>query len=141
MKYNIYSLVEIIKAEKASICILGGFLPSYAESMSKPNISNINLPLPKDIHLNLLSNRADVIIQKYIVRSNEQNINVAVSKFYPNIDLSGLLGFTSFDSSEFLAKSSSVPSLGFAVDLPIFDWGKREANLDDKVIEDRKSVV
>ncbi len=140
MKYNIYSLVEIIKAEKASICILGGFLPSYAESMSKPNISNINLPLPKDIHLNLLSNRADVIIQKYIVRSNEQNINVAVSKFYPNIDLSGLLGFTSFDSSEFLAKSSSVPSLGIAVDLPIFDWGKREANLDDKVIDYNSSI-
>jgi len=141
MKYNIYSLGEIIKADKASICILAGFLPSYAENMSKPNISNTaNLPLPKDIHLNLLSNRADVIIQKYIVLSNEQNINVAVSKFYPNIDLSGLLGFTSFDSSEFLSKSSSVPSLGFAVDLPIFDWGKREANLDDKVIDYNSSI-
>lgn len=82
----------------------------------------------------------DVKDQKYIVRSNEQNINVAVSKFYPNIDLSGLLGFTSFDSSEFLAKSSSVPSLGIAVDFTIFDWGKREANLDDKVIDYNSSI-
>ena len=138
---NVYSIKEIIKGQKASICILAGFLPSFAENMNKPNINNsINLTLPKDIQLNLLSNRADVTIQKYIVLSNEQNINVATTKFYPNINLSGLLGFTSFESSEFLTKSSSVPSFGVAVDLPIFDWGKREANLDEKVIDYNSSV-
>ena len=138
---NVYSIKEIIKGQKASICILAGFLPSFSENMNKPNINNsINLSLPRDIHLNLLSNRADITIQKYIVLSNEQNINVATAKFYPNINLSSLLGFTSFETSEFLTKSSSVPSLGVAVDLPIFDWGKREANLDDKVIDYNSSV-
>lgn len=141
MKYNIYSIQEIIKGQKASICILAGLLPSNAENMSKPNIDNsIDLTLSKNIQLNLLSNRADVIIQKYIVLSNEENINIAVTKFYPNINLSGLLGFTSFGTSDFLSKSSTVPSLGMAVDLPIFDWGKREANLDDKVIDYNSSV-
>ena len=141
MKYNIYSIQEIIKGQKASICILAGLLPSNAENMNKPNIHNsIDLNLSKNIHLNLLSNRADVTIQKYTVLSNEENINVAVSKFYPNINLSGLLGFTSFGTSDFLSKSSTVPSLGMAVDLPIFDWGKREANLDDKVIDYNSSI-
>ena len=141
MKYNIYSIQEIIKGQKASICILAGLLPSNAENMSKPNIDNsIDLTLSKNIQLNLLSNRADVIIQKYIVLSNEENINIAVTKFYPNINLSGLLGFTSFGTSDFLSKSSTVPSLGMAVDLPIFDWGKREANLDDKVIDYNSSI-
>lgn len=141
LSYNIYSIKEIIKGQKASICILAGFLPSFAENMNNPNINNsIDLTLPKDIQLNLLSNRADVTIQKYIVLSNEQNINIATTKFYPNINLSGLLGFTSFESNEFLAKASTVPSLGLAVDLPIFDWGIREANLDDKVIDYNSSV-
>jgi NodT family efflux transporter outer membrane factor (OMF) lipoprotein len=141
IKYNIYSIQEIIKGQKASICILAGFLPSFAENMKKPAINNsINLSLPKDIHLNLLSYRADVIIQKYIVLSNEENINIAKTKFYPNINLSGLLGFTSFETSELLTKSSTVPSLGLAIDLPIFDWGKREANLDDKVIDYNSSI-
>ena len=64
MKYNIYSIQEIIKGQKASICILAGLLPSNAENMSKPNIDNsIDLTLSKNIQLNLLSNRADVIIQ------------------------------------------------------------------------------
>lgn len=140
-KYNIYSIQEIIKGQKASICILAGFLPSYAENMKKPNINNsIDITLPKDINLNLLSNRADITIQKYIVLSNEQNINVAVTRFYPNINLSGLFGFTSFVTNDFLSKASSVPSVGLAVDLPIFDWGKREANLDDKVIDYNSSV-
>ena len=141
MNKNIYSIKEIIKGEKSTICILAGFTPSFIESLNKPNInSSIDLNLPKDIHLNLLSNRADVIIQKYIVLSNEQNINVAVAKFYPDINLSGLTGFTSFDSSEFLTKSSSVPSFGVAVNLPIFDGGKREANLDEKVIDYNSSI-
>lgn len=140
-KLNIYSLNEIIKGEKSSICILAGFLPSYAENLNKPTISSsINIGLPKDISLNLLSNRADITIQKYIVLSNQQNINVAAAKFYPNINLSALLGFTSFDRGEFLAKSSSVPSLGVALDLPIFDWGRREANLEDKYIDYNTSV-
>lgn len=141
IKYNIYSTEEIIKGQKASICILGGFLPSFAQNLKKPNVnSSINLSIPKDINLNLLSNRADVIIQKYIVLSNDENINVAATKFYPNINLSGVLGFTSFLSNDFLSKASSVPSVGFAVDLPIFDWGKRAANLDEKVVEYNSSI-
>lgn len=141
IKYNIYSIEEIIKGQKASICILGGFLPSFNENLKKPDInSSINLAIPKNLNLNLLSNRADITIQKYIVLSNDENINIAATKFYPNIDLSALLGFTSFLSYDFLTKASSVPSAGLAVDLPIFDWGKREANLDDKVIEYNSSV-
>jgi NodT family efflux transporter outer membrane factor (OMF) lipoprotein len=141
IKYNIYSIEEIIKGQKASICILGGFLPSFAQNLVKPNInSSINLSIPKNLNLNLLSNRADITIQKYVVLSNDDNINIAATKFYPNINLSALLGFTSFLSNDFLTKASSVPSAGFAVDLPIFDWGKREANLDDKVIEYNSSV-
>lgn len=120
---------------------MGGFLPSFAQNLKKPNVnSSTNLSIPKDINLNLLSNRADVIIQKYIVLSNDENINVAATKFYPNINLSGVLGFTSFLSNDFLSKASSVPSVGFAVDLPIFDWGKRAANLDEKVVEYNSSI-
>lgn len=141
MKYNEYSIKEITKAQISALCILSGQLPSFAQSLKKPDIhESINLVLSNDIYLNFLSNRADVAIQKYIVLSNDENINVAKTKFYPNINLSGLLGFTSFLSGEFLSKSSTVPSAGIALDLPIFDWGKRESNLDDKVITYNSSV-
>lgn len=141
MKYNEYSIKEIIKAQISALCILSGQLPSFAQSLKKPDIhESINLVLPSDIYLNFLSNRADVAIQKYIVLSNNENINVAKTKFYPNINLSALLGFTSFLSGEFLSKSSTVPSAGVALDLPIFDWGKRQSNLDDKVITYNSSV-
>jgi hypothetical protein len=43
---------------------LAGLLPSNTENISKPSIDNsIDLTLSKNIQLNLLSNRADVIIQ------------------------------------------------------------------------------
>lgn len=141
MQFNEYSIKEIIKGQTSTLSILAGQLPSFSQNLVKPNIKNeLNIPLPNDIYLNFLSNRADISIQKYIVLSNEQNVNVAKTKFYPNINLNALFGFTSFISNEFLTKASSVPTAGVALDLPIFDWGKKEANLDDKVITYNSSV-
>ena len=141
MRLNQYSIKEIVKKELSTICILSGQLPSFSESLTKPLIEKPSeIAVQDNIYLNFLSQRADIAIQKYLVLSNDENINVAKTKFYPNINLSALLGFTSFVSNEFLTKSSSVPSAGVALDLPIFDWGKREANLDDKVIAYNSSV-
>jgi len=141
MQFNEYSIKEIIKGQITTLTILSGQLPSFSQNLIKPNIKeNISISLPNDVYLNFLSKRADIAIQKYIVLSNEENINVAKTKFYPNINLNALLGFTSFISNDFITKASSVPSAGFALDLPIFDWGKREANLEDGVITYNSSV-
>lgn len=141
MQFNEYSIKEIIKGQVSTILILSGQLPSFSQNLTKPKMKEeLSVALPNDVYLDFLSKRADIAIQKYIVLSNEQNINVAKTKFYPNINISALLGFTSFISNDFIKKASSAPSAGVALDLPIFDWGKREANLEDKVIAYNSSV-
>lgn len=141
MKFNEYSIKEIINGQKTAIAILIGQLPSFIDTLQKPKIDElVDLNIPKDIYLNFLSKRADVVVLKYIVESYNQDINVAKAKFYPNINLSALLGFDSFLSDKFLDSSSLAPSAGLALDLPIFDWGRREANLEDKVITYNSAV-
>lgn len=141
IKFNEYSIKEIINGQKTAITILSGQLPSFIETLKKPDIKGlVDLNIPKEIYLNFLSKRADVVVLKYIIKSQEQDIKVAETKFYPNINLTALLGFTSFLSDKFLDSSSQAPSAGLALDLPIFDWGRREANLEDKVITYNSSV-
>ena len=138
---RIAELHRVIEGKKESICVLAGFLPSYAERMKTPHITNaFSAPVPKEIMLNLLAHRSDVTIAKYIALSKSQMIENAKAKFYPNISLSGLIGFTSFSWARLLDHSSYTPSAGVALSLPLLDWGERNANLQSNVGDYNSSV-
>lgn len=115
-------------------------MPSLAQKWTAPSIQNFKAPLPKEIFLNLIAHRSDITVQKYIVLSKGQNIENAKAQFYPNISLSGVLGFISFDLDKFLGRSSFVPSTGVAFSLPLFDGGERKANLSERSSDYNSSV-
>lgn len=134
-------LKRLIEGKKEALCVLGGFLPSYAASLKSPSINSpLNAPLPKEVMLNLLSHRADVAVAKYTAMSKSYNIEVSKARFYPNISLSGLIGFTSFEWTKMLDHSSFSPSAGIAFSLPLLDWGERKANLQNSVSDYNSSV-
>jgi NodT family efflux transporter outer membrane factor (OMF) lipoprotein len=138
---KIYAVKQSIEGKKESICILGGFLPSYADKLVAPSIQeNFKVPLPKEVYLNLIAHRADVTVQKYTVLSKGQKIENAKAQFYPNISLSGLIGFTSLDFEKFFDNSSFAPESGVAFSLPLFDGGARDANLKINTSDYNSSV-
>lgn len=130
-----------IEGEKESICVLGGFLPSFAETLKTPKIvENVTVALPKEVMLHLLSHRPDVAVAKHTALGKSHRIEEAKAQFYPDISLSGLIGFVSFSGSKFLEYSSFQPSTGVALSLPLLDWGAREANLNNRVGDYNASV-
>jgi outer membrane protein TolC len=138
---EIHALKQSIEGKKESICILGGFLPSYADALKSPKIKDdFKAPLPKEIYLNLIAHRADISVQKYIVLSKSQNIENAKAQFYPNISLSSFIGLISLDINKFFDNSSFAPTTGVAFSLPIFDGGERKANLKTNVSDYNSSV-
>ncbi|MGD9655143.1 MAG: efflux transporter outer membrane subunit [Sulfuricurvum sp.] len=138
---RIAELKRTVEGKKESICVLGGFLPSYADTLKAPSINNaFAVPLPKEIRMNLLAHRADVAITKYIALSKSHSIDTAKARFYPDISLSGLLGFTSFSWAKLFDNSSYSPSAGIALSLPLLDWGERNANLQNSVSDYNASV-
>lgn len=138
---RITELKRSIEGKKESICILGGFLPSYADTLKAPHVNeSFAVPLPNEIRLNLLSHRADVAISKYIALSKSHTIENAKARFYPDISLSGMIGFTSFSWAKLLERSSYTPSAGIALSLPLLDWGERNANLQNSVSDYNSSV-
>ena len=136
----IQALKRSIEGKKESIAILGGFMPLVKEKWNAPSIKNMKAPLPQEIVLNLIAHRADIAVQKYIVLSKGQNIENAKAQFYPNISLSAMVGFVSFDLAKFLGYSSYAPSAGVALSLPLFDGGERKANLSMRTSDYNSSV-
>jgi len=137
---QIQTLKRSIEGKKESIAILGGFMPSVADKWKTPNIKSFKAPLPKEVVLNLIAHRADITVQKYIVLSKGQNIENAKAQFYPNISLSAMIGFVSFDLAKFLGYTSFAPSAGVAFSLPLFDGGERKANLSIQTSDYNSSV-
>ena len=138
---RIAELGRSIEGKKASICVLGGFLPSYADTLKAPHIDDaFAAPLPEAIRMNLLSHRADVAFAKYVALSKRHAIDTAEARFYPDISLSGLIGFTSFDLGLLFDRSSYSPAAGIALSLPLLDWGERNADLQKSVSDYNASV-
>ena len=77
----------------------------------------------------LLESRPDVIGAEDRLRAARANIGAARAAFFPNISLTGSLGFASTDLSALVGKDGLAWSFGPALSLPIFDWGARRGNL------------
>ncbi|MGH1561044.1 TolC family protein [Caulobacter segnis] len=60
-------------------------------------------------------------------RRRPERIDVARAAFYPNINLVGLVGAQSLGISNLANAGSDLGSVGAAVNLPIFDGGRRKA--------------
>ncbi|MBL0708603.1 MAG: efflux transporter outer membrane subunit [Sulfurimonas sp.] len=140
-EYKILQLRESIEGQKEAICILAGLYPSAAKSFTKPTIHTSLYPqIDKGVYLNSLSNRPDIEMQKFIIKSNSYYIAHAQSRFYPNINLSGVLNLFSLDLSGMKDSDSFGAIAGISLDLPIFDWGRREANLEEKLANYNSSI-
>lgn len=87
--------------------------------------NSIRAGLPSE----LLNNRPDLRAAQYKLSAAGGNIAVAKASLYPTISLTGSAGLASTDLSDLFKSGGFVWSLGPSLNLPIFDWGTRKANI------------
>ncbi|MDM1309801.1 multidrug efflux RND transporter AdeIJK outer membrane channel subunit AdeK [Acinetobacter indicus] len=85
----------------------------------------IGAGLPSD----LLVNRPDVRAAEYRLSAAGANIAAARARLFPTISLTGSAGYASSDLSDLFKSGNFVWSIGPSLDIPIFDWGTRQANI------------
>ena len=88
--------------------------------------------LPATIPAELLGRRADIAAARARVTAASRLIDVAKTRFYPNINLSLFAGYTGFGFNQWLTSSSRDYGGGPALSLPLFDGGGLRANLREK---------
>jgi outer membrane protein, multidrug efflux system len=86
--------------------------------------------LPPGLPSDLLINRPDIIAAEYQLRAANANIGAARAEFFPRITLTGAAGTASTQLSNLFTGPGFAWNFGPSVSLPIFDMGRREANLD-----------
>ncbi len=78
----------------------------------------------------LLANRPDIVAAEYQLRAVNADIGAARAAFFPNISLTGNYGFASTALGDLFNGAFQSWSFGGTVNLPIFDWGRRRAQVD-----------
>ena len=91
--------------------------------ITKSNVMNAGLPS------DLLNNRPDIRASEYQLSAAGANIAAAKARLFPTISLTGNAGYASTSLSDLFKSGGFVWSIGPSIDLPIFDWGTRQANI------------
>ena len=91
--------------------------------ISKSNALSAGLPS------DLLNNRPDIRAAEYKLSAAGANIGAAKARMFPTISLTGSAGYASTVLSDLFKSGAFIWSVGPSLDIPIWDWGTRKANI------------
>src|SRR3546814_3968212 len=83
--------------------------------------------LPANIPIELVGRNPEFVSARWRVEAAAERIGVARAGFYPNVNISGLIGLASFGLDNLFRSESVIGSVGPAISLPIFDGGRLSA--------------
>ena len=120
---------QIAQAQNLLNLLVGQQVPANmlpAQRVTKiANASTFTSGLPSD----LLNNRPDVKSAEYQLSAAGANIGAAKARMFPTISLTGSAGYASTDLSDLFKSGGFVWSVGPSIDIPLWDWGTRKANV------------
>lgn len=87
-------------------------------------------PLAAGLPSELLTARPDIVGAEEDLRAARANVGAARAAFYPNISLTGNVGFASAALDNLFDDAGLGWGFGPTISIPIFDWGARKGNLD-----------
>lgn len=120
-----------IDLQKNLLATLAGKSPDWGRSIVVEDGVMPHRPaLPADLPLRLLARRPDLSAAKLHVQAAAQDIKVAESAFYPDVNLIAFAGLHSVSLSDVVLQGSSLAyAVGPSISLPIFEGGRLRARL------------
>lgn len=125
---SVPALESSIRQSENALCILLNENPHAIERgifSADPMGVQVAVGLP----MQLLSNRPDVQVAEYNLASNFYKLNIARSAFYPNLSLTGTVGWTNSAGGLVMNPAKLIANAVANVVQPIFSNGKLMANL------------
>jgi NodT family efflux transporter outer membrane factor (OMF) lipoprotein len=128
-------LENAIAVSRLQLVALVGAMPDAAGGIARPKLKTPPFNLPAKLPLDLLARRPEIAAQRARIGAAHEEIRAAKTLFYPNINLTALIGFQSIGVGKLFEASSQTSSLGPAIHLPIFDGGRLRANYAGRVAD------
>lgn len=121
--------------------LVGGPLPADLPAPLPLTQQGIVETIAPGLPSELLINRPDILQAEEQLRAAGANIGAARAAFFPQISLTGLLGFASTSLDDLFDDGAFTWSAGPNLSLPIFDAGRNRGNLDIAVVRRDISVA
>ena len=120
---------QIAQAQNLLNLLVGQAVPTNLLPTQRVTRITTNNALTAGLPSDLLTNRPDVRAAEYQLSAAGANIAAAKARLFPTISLTGNAGYASTSLSDLFKSGGFVWSIGPSIDLPIFDWGTRQANI------------
>jgi len=135
--------LRLVRAQSENLLqvLVGGptdeSLPPTVPLADQTNLQPLTTGTPSD----LLLYRPDIISAESRLRGARANIGAARAAFFPTISLTGQYGYSSPDLDALVGPNRRSWTYGPSLDLPIFDFGRRRANLDVATARERSAAA
>lgn len=131
---------ELAQANNALQLLLGtyGKLPDD-HARSRGDIKPVTLP--PSLSSQILLQRPDIMEAEHGLLAANANIGAARAAFFPSITLTSSVSSSSSDLSNLFNASSGMWNFVPKIDIPIFNAGRNQSNLDLAEIRQQQSVV
>jgi NodT family efflux transporter outer membrane factor (OMF) lipoprotein len=124
------ALDEQIALTRNELAALTGQGPDAGLAITRPaRAAPKAFGLPERLAADLIGRRPDIVAAKWRAEAASKRIGVAKAAFYPNVNLTALIGYESLGLSKLFASGSDYGQYGAAVSLPIFEGGRLVAGL------------
>lgn len=115
-----------------ALAVLLGQTPA-AFTLDVTPLQNVSVRVAEDLPSTLLERRPDVAAAERAMAADNARIGVARAAFFPSLSLTGSLGYESNSLGNLTNWSQRTfllgPLVGTALNLPIFDGGRRKADV------------
>jgi NodT family efflux transporter outer membrane factor (OMF) lipoprotein len=121
---------EARSARYALDLLLGSPPGTAAELISDRPAGTLAVPqIPSGLPSDLLLRRPDLRRAERALGAATADVGIATADLYPRFSLIGTLGLEALDPGDFLKSASTFWVVGPSISLPIFDGGRRRAEL------------
>jgi NodT family efflux transporter outer membrane factor (OMF) lipoprotein len=122
-----------IDAERTALSVLLGKGPDRGLTIARPHLMPPSaLSVPSNLPVELLGHRADLVAARWRVEAADKDIDAAKTQFLPNVNISALAGLVALGGGNLFQAKSRFYDVAPAISLPIFDGGRRRADLNGK---------
>lgn len=120
-----------VEQDKNALVLLVG-KPLPAESFKAIELEEVSVgeSLSPGLPSSLLIYRPDILAAEHALKAANANIGAARAAFFPSISLTASAGSASSDLGQLFAGGQGAWSFSPSINLPIFNWGRNQANLD-----------
>lgn len=128
-KLDLSQVDESIGVARDRLAALMGAGPDRGMDIARPSTPNLaSRGLPGNLPAELIGRRPDIVAARWRAEAAARRIDVAHAQFYPNVNLVGFIGLDALSFGRLVSTGSGTGGVGAAIDLPIFDGGRRRGN-------------